>query len=137
MYPKLRLWRFLALALILFVSSRSQPAFALDSQKAISQYIVDSWTSEDGLPQNTVTAVAQTADGYLWLGTEEGLARFDGVSFTIFDLSNTPEIKNNVILALYVDKENNLWIGTNDGLNTFRDGKFSSFTTRDGHEIGS
>jgi len=79
-----------------------------------------------------VMAIAQTADGYLWLGTEEGLARFDGVSFTIFDLSNTPEIKNNVILTLYVDKENNLWIGTNDGLNRFRDGKFTSFTTQDG-----
>jgi len=83
------------------VSSRSQPAFALDPQKTISQYIVHSWTSEDGLPQNTVTAVVQTADGYLWLGTEEGLARFDGVSFTIFDLSNTPEIKNNVIASLH------------------------------------
>ena len=108
------------------------PALALDPQKAISQYIFDSWTSEDGLPQNTVMAIAQTADGYLWLGTEEGLARFDGVRFTIFDLSNTPEIKNNVILALYVDREDNLWIGTNDGINRFKDGRFTSFTTRDG-----
>ena len=112
--------------------SWNQPALALDPQKAISQYIFDSWTSEDGLPQNTVMAIAQTADGYLWLGTEEGLARFDGVSFTIFDLSNTPEIKNNVILALYVDKEDNLWIGTNDGISRFKDGRFTSFTTRDG-----
>ena len=77
-------------------------------------------------------AIAQTADGYLWLGTEEGLARFDGVSFTIFDQSNTPEIKNNVILALYVDRKDNLWIGTNDGMNRFKDGRFTSFTTRDG-----
>ena len=77
-------------------------------------------------------AIAQTGDGYLWLGTEEGLARFDGVNFTIFDLSNTPEIKSNVILALYVDKEDNLWIGTNDGLDRFKNGKFTSFTTREG-----
>jgi len=107
-------------------------ALALDPRKAITQYIFDSWTSEDGLPQNTVIAIAQTGDGYLWLGTEEGLARFDGVGFTIFDLSNTPEIKNNVIQALYVDKEDNLWIGTNGGMNRFKDGKFTSFTTADG-----
>jgi ligand-binding sensor domain-containing protein/signal transduction histidine kinase len=114
------------------VCSWNQPALALDPQKAISQYIFNSWTSEDGLPQNTVMAIAQTSDGYLWLGTEEGLARFDGVNFTIFDLSNTPEIKNNVILALYVDREDNLWIGTNDGMNRFKDGTFTSFTTREG-----
>jgi len=119
-------------ALLLCVFLCTPSTIALDPRKAIAQYIFDSWTSEDGLPQNTVMAIAQTADGYLWLGTEEGLARFDGVSFTVFDLSNTPEIKNNVILALYVDKEDNLWIGTNDGLNKFKDGKFTSFTTRDG-----
>src|SRR5262249_184581 len=97
-----------------------------------SQYIFDSWTSEEGLPQNTVMAIAQTSDGYLWLGTEEGLARFDGVSFTIFDLSNTPEIKNNVILALNVTKDDNLCIRTNAGINRFKDGRFTSVTTRDG-----
>lgn len=132
MSQKLHPERCLALALLLFVYSWDQPALALDPRKAISQYIFNSWTSDDGLPQNTVMAIAQTSDGYLWLGTEEGLARFDGVRFTIFDLSNTPEIKNNVILALYVDKEDNLWIGTNDGINRYRQGRFTSFTTRDG-----
>jgi len=132
LYRKLHFWRCLPLALLLFVYPWNQPALALDPQKAISQYIFNSWTSEDGLPQNTVMAIAQTADGYLWLGTEEGLARFDGVSFTIFDPSNTPEIKNNFILALYVDKEDNLWIGTNDGISRFKDGRFTSFTTHDG-----
>lgn len=120
------------ISLLLLFSLPNQQATALDPHKAITQYIFDSWTSADGLPQNTVIAIAQTDDGYLWLGTEEGLARFDGERFTTFDTSNTPEIKNNVILALYVDREDSLWIGTNDGLNRYRNGEFSSFTTTDG-----
>jgi len=108
-------------------------ALALDPQKAITQYILNSWTSADGLPQNSITAIAQTHDGYLWLGTEEGLARFDGVSFTVFDRTNTSEIKNNIILGLYADKEGSLWIGTyGGGLTRLKDEKFSSFTTKDG-----
>lgn len=122
----------LSILLLLLLCLGSRSALALDPQKAITQYIFDSWTSEDGLPQNTVVAIAQTRDGYLWLGTEEGLTRFDGVSFTVFDLSNTPEINNNIILALYADKEDSLWIGTYGGMSRFKDGNFTSFTTRDG-----
>ena len=58
---------------------------ALDPTKAITQYVRQTWQSGSGLPHNTVMAIAQTTDGYVWLGTEEGLARFDGDRFTVFD----------------------------------------------------
>ncbi|MEK7833159.1 MAG: two-component regulator propeller domain-containing protein, partial [Acidobacteriota bacterium] len=57
--------------------------------QAKAQYRFDHWTTDDGLPQNTVTSVVQTRDGYLWITTLDGLARFDGVRFTVFDKSNS------------------------------------------------
>lgn len=87
----------------------------LSAQKSLSQYSHEVWTTDDGLPQNSINKLAQTPDGYLWIGTEEGLTRFDGVQFTVFDKHNTPQIKNNFISALYVDHEGSLWIGTYDG----------------------
>jgi signal transduction histidine kinase/CheY-like chemotaxis protein/ligand-binding sensor domain-containing protein len=105
----------------------------LDPAKAITQYIHESWSTVDGLPQDNVVAIAQTPDGYLWLGTEEGLARFDGVRFTVFDKSNTPELKSSFISALLVDQTGSLWIGTGGGgVLRMRDGKFVAFTTRNG-----
>ncbi len=91
------------------------------------------WRTEEGLPQNTVPVVVQSRDGYLWAGTELGLARFDGMHFTVFDKNNTPELKVNVIDALLQDRRGNLWIGTaGGGLTRYLDGKFTTFTTHDG-----
>ena len=107
--------------------------FALDPDKSITQYVHDIWQSEQGLPQSSINCILQTRDGYLWLGTEEGLARFDGVQFTIFDKSNTPEIRNNWIRVLYEDREGSLWVGTiGGGLSRLRDGKWDGFTTTEG-----
>ena len=92
--------------------SLSQSAAGLDPAKALTQYAHGSWHVADGLPQDNVVSIAQTPDGYLWLGTEEGLVRFDGLRFTVFDRSNTPELKSNDIYALLVDRTGNLWIGT-------------------------
>src|SRR5215469_8132012 len=104
----------------------------LDPQKAMTQYIHDAWGAKDGLPQNSVLALAQTPDNYLWLGTEEGLVRFDGVRFSVFD-RNTSGIGSNLVLALQVDHQGTLWIGTSGGgLVRYRDGRFKAFTTRDG-----
>ena len=77
-----------ALLLVLSVTSVGHDVFAqrglvLDPDKALTQYVQHVWNSDDGLPQNTVRALTQTQDGYLWLGTEEGLARFDGIRFTV------------------------------------------------------
>jgi ligand-binding sensor domain-containing protein/tRNA A-37 threonylcarbamoyl transferase component Bud32 len=103
-------------------------AFPLNPQKAVTQYIIDSWTTETGLPQSSVWAVLQTSDGYLWIGTEEGLVRFDGVKFTIFDEDNTPAMTTNYIRCLFEDSKKNLWIGTMDGVLIYKNGEFKQFT---------
>ncbi len=117
--------RALTLAMLLFgTSSRAQ----LDSPKALTQYSHEVWKTEQGLPQDTTQAILQTRNGYLWLGTEEGLVRFDGVRFVVFDKRNTPALKSNTITALWEDREGNLWIGTNGGgLSQFNQGVFSTY----------
>jgi signal transduction histidine kinase/CheY-like chemotaxis protein/ligand-binding sensor domain-containing protein len=105
----------------------------LDPAWPITQFRHDVWGTEEGLPQNTVPAIVQTRDGYLWLGTELGLARFDGLHFTVFDKTNTPELKSNSIYTLLQDRSGNLWIGTNGGgLTRYREGKFHSYGAREG-----
>jgi len=77
-------------------------------------YVVDTWQTEDGLPQNSVTALAQTKDGYLWVGTQDGLARFDGVRFVSFDAHNTPAIRNSRTVQLFEDRLGAFWVATED-----------------------
>ncbi len=83
------------------------------------------WTTEDGLPQNSVHQVLQTRDGYLWIATEGGLARFDGVSFTVFRREEQPEFASDDIACLAEDTQGALWVGTTDGLVRFADGQFT------------
>jgi PAS domain S-box-containing protein len=105
----------------------------LNPARDLSQYIQDVWNAQAGLPQSSVLAIAQTREGYLWVGTEDGLARFDGIKFTLFDKTNTPDLQSNDIRALLVDHQNSLWIGTaGGGLTRYRDGKFTTFTSRNG-----
>ena len=92
------------------------------------EYGFDIWTTANGLPQNTVTGVVQTPDGYLWLATFDGLARFDGVRFTIFDKGNTKGILNNRFSQLFVDKDGINWAATENGVVTvYRGGAFISY----------
>jgi signal transduction histidine kinase len=79
-----------------------------------SDFQIEHWETKDGLPQNTITSVAQTPDGYLWFGTFNGLARFDGVRFTVFHPANTPALGGGRILELNVDREGVLWVLTED-----------------------
>jgi ligand-binding sensor domain-containing protein/signal transduction histidine kinase/CheY-like chemotaxis protein len=97
---------------------------ALDPERRVSQYSQHSWRADDGLPQNSVLALAQTRDGYVWLGTWEGLVRFDGARFVVFDKRNTPELRNHTIKALLEDAQGTLWVGTEQGLVTYREGRF-------------
>ncbi len=80
-----------------------------------AQYSFDHWTTAQGLPHNNITAITQTRDGYLWLGTTDGLARFDGVRFTVFNTVNAPGFTSNRITRLFVDRRGALWIGTEEG----------------------
>src|SRR5688572_31804953 len=75
-----------------------------------SQYIVDVWQTEQGLPDNFITAIRQTPDGYIWVATFNGLARFNGVEFVIFDAANTPGLPTSRITNLYVDGKGRLWV---------------------------
>ncbi len=109
-----------------------QAALAHDHRKAITQYGHDVWQTEQGLPQNSVQVIVQTRDGYLWLGTQEGLVRFDGVKFTIFDKRNTKQIQHNNIQALIEGRDGSLWIGTSGGLLRFHSGRFTAYTAQEG-----
>ena len=96
-------------------------------------YIQSSWTTETGLPENSVTALVQTRDGYLWLGTFGGLARFDGVKFTVFDTGNSPGLGGNRITYLYEDPDGGLWIAfESGGLSRYFAGSFVTYTTSEG-----
>ncbi|MGZ4841589.1 MAG: ligand-binding sensor domain-containing protein, partial [Candidatus Angelobacter sp.] len=90
-------------------------AWCLDPHKPITQYVHTVWRSEDGLPQNSIQALLQTRDGYLWIGTQEGLVRFNGVEFKVFNKSTTPAIRHNDVRALYQDRDGALWVGTFGG----------------------
>jgi signal transduction histidine kinase/ligand-binding sensor domain-containing protein len=87
----------------------------LDPSVFLTQYHLDAWQVEDGLPQGSVYAVLQTRDGYLWAGTQEGLIRFDGVDFTVFDRRNLPGIESHWIRALLEDRRGRMWAATEGG----------------------
>ena len=87
---------------------------------------------ENGLPQNTVQTLVQTQDGFVWLGTEVGLVRFDGNSFQVFDKNSRPALPGNDVRCLLATKDGALWIGTSDGLARWKDGAIKPYTTREG-----
>jgi signal transduction histidine kinase/CheY-like chemotaxis protein/sugar lactone lactonase YvrE len=101
------------------------PAWALAPDKSLLQFPHRVWQTKDGLPQNALDALAQTPDGYLWGGTWEGLVRFDGVRFTVYDFNNTPELQARSIRSLATDSAGTLWIGTDGGLTRMSAGTFS------------
>lgn len=105
----------------------------LNPQKSMSQYKLKNWQTEDGLPQNSVTSIIQTTDGYLWLGTYNGLCRFDGFSFSTLDTLSKSPLSNAYINALYEDRDGGLWIGTRSkGLAFLKNNHLKIFTDKDG-----
>ncbi len=110
------------------------PAVAVDPSKSVKEYVPKILTVADGLPQPWVQAITQTPDGYLWFGTQEGIARFNGVKFHTFDQNGTPGINHNNIRALLYDEvDGSLWIGTyGGGLSRYKSGKFRAYTIDDG-----
>jgi len=87
------------------------PASALPAA-GNARFTIDVWGTDEGLPQNSVIAMTQTRDGYLWLGTLDGLVRFDGIRFTVFKGSDNPGLNSSRIIKLFEDSHDNLWIGT-------------------------
>jgi len=83
---------------------------------ASGEWLIKTWEVESGLPENSATAMVQSADGYLWFGTFRGLVRFDGVKFTVFDSVNTPQLPSDSIVNLHHDQRGRLWVGTLKGL---------------------
>jgi ligand-binding sensor domain-containing protein/signal transduction histidine kinase len=118
-----RRWLFAALS----VCALAAPVWAQSAPRRVN-YIQRSWDTRDGLPQNTVRAIAQTRDGYLWLGTFGGLVRFDGNAFTVFDPGNTPGLTSARIVTLFEDRKGVLWIGTESGLIRYEHGRFTPIT---------
>lgn len=96
-------------------------------------YTVRSWQAQNGLPGETVQSFAQTPDGFLWVGTSDGLFRFDGANFTLFSHENTPLMRENSVFCLLTGRNGHLWIGTDGGgLLEMHDGIFRAYTLADG-----
>ena len=114
--------------LLLLGSLAASPA----QDTATTRYFCRVWRTDNGLPDNAVTAVVQTRDGYLWVGTYGGLARFDGMRFKVFNSANTPELQSDRITSLYEDQTGKLWIGHEHGdVTSMLDGNFTAQQARE------
>ena len=107
------------------------PAFALDPGKAFHHYVRNVWSIQQGLPQISVQAIVQDHQGYIWVGTQAGVARFDGVRFTTFVPDNEPALPGIWIRSLAVDSAGRVWIGTYKGLAVYENGGFRQIPVAD------
>ena len=119
-------WSFLLLFALM-----ASPAKALNPAKSIYQYNCRSWTRQSGLPANGVYALAQTGDGYLWLGTTRGLVRFDGVEFKTLDMSRQTNLHSTIITCIAPGGGNGFWFGMERGSFGFSDGRNVTLLGRD------
>jgi ligand-binding sensor domain-containing protein/signal transduction histidine kinase len=108
------------------------PGLALEPTTPLANYGRQSWGMENGLPQNTVQALVQTRNGFVWLGTEVGLVRFDGNSFAVFDKNSTPALPGNDVRCLLETRDGALWIGTSEGLARWKDGAVTAYGAKNG-----
>src|SRR5579864_6783416 len=116
--------------LLIFVEGPVASGGQAHPHNAIQGYGHQAWQAPEGLPQDSVQTILQTRDGFLWVGTERGLARFDGLHFAVFKSTNAGGIKINYIEVLYESQDATLWIGTRDsGLIGMKDGKFAVYPT--------
>jgi ligand-binding sensor domain-containing protein len=116
----------------------SRHAFALDPSKTLSQYVHRTWQVQQGLPEASIYSIVQTRDGYLWLGTQTGLIRFDGARFTTVDVLGGLQMTGARITQLMEGRDGALWVGTNQaGVVEFKNGKARRYEQRDGLPSGS
>ncbi len=102
---------------------------------ARTEYLADVWDSDRGLPSYSVNAFAQTPDGYLWIATFQGLARFDGVQFDVIDHAKTPEFPGTAVTGLLSDRKGLLWAGTDNGIACLKQGRWVAYADPDGQPI--
>ena len=108
-------------------------ALALDSNRRLTQYVHRIWTAQQGLPPGTILDIWQSRDGFLWLGTQTGLVRFDGVRFTPAEMLYPKLPENLWIRAGFEDARGALWLGTNDaGIFRLQDGALAHYSAADG-----
>jgi signal transduction histidine kinase/ligand-binding sensor domain-containing protein len=108
-------------------------AAALPVEAAGTQYRIDSWTTDNGLPQVSVNSISQTRDGFIWMTTFGGLVRYDGLRFQVFNTGNTKGLRGSRFSRLEEDAEGNLWMSTEgQGLTRYKDGVFTTYTTENG-----
>ncbi|MBX7219406.1 MAG: hypothetical protein K1Y36_05635 [Blastocatellia bacterium] len=118
-------------------SPAPKPVLALSLQPSVrfsnKTYRFDNWNTDTGLPQNHISSILQTRDGFIWLATLDGLVRFDGVRFQVFDRNNQKNFISNRFSALFEDDRGTLWAGTEEGgLVRYQDGVFTVLTVREG-----
>jgi ligand-binding sensor domain-containing protein/signal transduction histidine kinase len=129
LHPVLRSAFFWALCGIVTLSAtaRSQDPNNLGHQ---------SWSTENGLPQNSVHQIFQSRDGYIWIATEGGIARFNGIDFKVFNHETIPAFKSDDVCCITQDSAGVLWIGTADGLLQYSAGIFRRYSAADGLSLG-
>ncbi|WP_375561888.1 two-component regulator propeller domain-containing protein [Bernardetia sp. OM2101] len=127
----------LSFILIFYFNNSSFGQSFLSSSKKITQYSQNTWQKKDGLPQNSITSITQSDDGYLWIGTHNGLVKFDGREFRVFsaptDLKNNINsgIPDNFVSVVESTENDGLWIGTNgEGLSNYNFKTFKTFNTQ-------
>ena len=125
-------WLIRTMAIIVLACLCPVHGFAVSSAKNLRQYVLRSWTSEQGLPQNSIRAMLQTRDGFLWIGTRGGLARFDGAAFVLYKAGAANTIPNDSITGLAEDRDGSLWVSSAGGLTRYSHGRFHNYSSKDG-----
>lgn len=114
-YNRTTLAGFLSLVVSILLVGIPGTVLALDDSKRLTQYTLESWGTDQGFPVNSVSCVVQTSDGFLWVGTQGGLVRFDGLSCRVFDRRNSPDLPTSIIRSLLATRNGDLWIGLEAG----------------------
>ncbi|HXI30063.1 MAG TPA: two-component regulator propeller domain-containing protein, partial [Vicinamibacterales bacterium] len=114
----------------------ARPAFALNASLDVSQYVHTAWRVRDGFVKGTTQTIAQTADGYIWIGTDSGLYRFDGVRVTAWQPPPGEELPSTTINNLLVTRDGTLWIATAFGLASWNGRTLSDYPVLNGRFIG-
>ena len=126
---------FCAVGILLTMLIACGCTFALDPNLDVSQYAHTSWKVRDGFTKGFIESIAQTPDGYLWLGTEFGLVRFDGLRAVPWQPAGNTRLPTGTVYALLVTRDGTLWIGTTKGLASWKEGHLNRFPQFDGETV--